>query len=100
MKVRDAALTQKKDVKNDERSRNVYENKGNTDNMPDNIPDFWSENALVSHKLTQVCGHSGRKCADYAITRGKGGPRSLSEIDVRCYRGRGEDCSEAQVCSY
>jgi len=48
-------------LKNDDRSRNVYENKGEDDNTPEKIPDLWSENALVSHKLTQFFGLSGKK---------------------------------------
>jgi hypothetical protein len=42
-KVRTGALHNKKDVKNDERSRNVYENKQNTDKMPTENTDIYVE---------------------------------------------------------
>jgi hypothetical protein len=60
-------------LKDDERSRNVYENKGKSDNMPDKNPVSWSENASVLRQLTQIFGHSGKTCGDYETIQGKDG---------------------------
>ncbi|MGA3168845.1 MAG: hypothetical protein ABSF14_22315 [Terriglobia bacterium] len=47
MKVRNGALT-RKDVKNEDRPDYVYENKGESDTMPENQHDFLAENSWVA----------------------------------------------------
>ena len=47
IKVRNRALTHK-DVKNEDRPDYVYENKGESDTMPENQHDFLAENSWVA----------------------------------------------------
>jgi hypothetical protein len=75
MKVREAVLTQKKMLKDDDRSRNMYENKGNSDTMPDKLLGLWSLTAPILHKLALFFGHSKQKCANYATIWVKDGPQ-------------------------
>jgi hypothetical protein len=48
IKVRNAALTHRRDVKNEGTSGDVYENKGASDTLTDNQSAFWPTNAKIA----------------------------------------------------
>jgi hypothetical protein len=48
IKVRNGALTHRRDVKNEGTSGDVYENKGASDTLTDNQSAFWPTNAKIA----------------------------------------------------
>jgi hypothetical protein len=47
----------------------MYENKGEDDKTPDEIHDFFHENARIERLLTRSVALSGRKCRNCTIIR-------------------------------
>jgi hypothetical protein len=61
-----------RDVKNEDRSGYVYENKGDDDKMSGEKTGFYRKMHLFHDNRQQSVGLIGRKCADYTINRGSG----------------------------
>jgi hypothetical protein len=74
----------KKDVKNADRTRNVYENKGNSDKMPDKLSGLWSENVT---KLANLDDNSSVLCPKFRNLHDKlrGWRRVWTATAKNCY---------------
>ena len=79
-RVRNVALTLR-DVKNEATSGDVHENKGDADKMSTEKPAFYTKMHQLHHNRQQSSGLFCRKCTDYAINRGEGGPLELALRD-------------------
>ena len=65
-----------KDVRNEDRSGNVYENKGSTDTMTENYSDFCAGLASFLQKWTAIQRSFCRKCTGNAVIGARPGPES------------------------
>jgi hypothetical protein len=84
IKVRNGALTHK-DVKNEDRPGDVYENKGEGDKMDDNRSGFVAENAKVGRKFgaKPACFRNERRlstCAAASEAPPSGSPQSRPSV--------------------
>jgi len=69
--VRNGAVT-RRDVKNEGTSGDVYENKGDDDNMSSEKHDHFTKIHQLRGNRQHSVGLSGRKCTGCAIIRGEG----------------------------
>jgi hypothetical protein len=89
-RLRDIMLS--RDVKNEDRSHDVYENKGTHDTMTENKNDFVSENASISQNIAVCDGQLGCKISFVEFS----GP----EINVLPSPKRQQDIGNRLVTEY
>jgi len=96
--VKAQAKGTQRDVKNEDRSDYVYENKGKHDKMTGDLPGFFTKMHRLRAKGRQSSRLFGGKCISFGINRGTT-RHDLKKFEFRS-SGSGQEGSESHIPSH